>query len=220
MVVDEVQNYLSEQVKIFRSCIETNMNAIIYVGDLAQQTHLCTIRNWEAVSEKFQGEREVELQKVYRTTKEILKYINSVGFNVVVPKGIKTGLLVKEKKMISKKKEILEIKNVIKQRKKVIIGILARQKDYLIDFKNAFKKNNYIKIMSINEAQGVEFDIVFLVGMSKEQFIVNNKLDRFLLIERKKVNKDLIYVALTRAMNELYVYGKDPLKKVVASQMI
>lgn len=215
MVVDEVQNYLSEQVEIFRSCIETNMNAIIYVGDLAQQTHLCTLKNWEAVGEKFQDERKVELQKVYRTTKDILEYINSVGFNAVVPKGIKTGLVVEEKKIADKKKEILQIKNIIKQREKVMIGILAKQKNYLIDFKDAFKNNNSVKIMPINEAQGVEFDIVFLVGVNKEQFAVNNKLNQHLLIERKKVNKDLVYVALTRAMNELYVYGKDSLKEVM-----
>ncbi|MFH1030850.1 MAG: UvrD-helicase domain-containing protein [bacterium] len=218
IVIDEIQNYSEEQVEIFRACVEKSTNAIIYVGDLSQQTHLCTLRDWESLGEKFQNERKVVLQKVYRTTKEILEYMNSVGFNVIIPTGIKSGCQVEERIIANKKEEILQIKKIVKQKGKVMIGILAKQKDYLVDFKKEFNDAN-IKVMSINEAQGVEFDIVFLVGVNKELFIVDNKIESSLAFERKKINKDLIYVALTRAMNELYVYGKDSLKEVIKIQI-
>ena len=44
LIVDEFQNYLPEQLELFRSCLNEKTESVVYVGDLAQQTQLGTIR--------------------------------------------------------------------------------------------------------------------------------------------------------------------------------
>ena len=66
-----------------------------------------------------------------------------------------------------------------------------------------------LHILPINNAQGVEFDTVILVGINNTTF----KLKKDSATEeRVKVDRDLLYVALTRAMNKLYVLGNASLR--------
>ena len=68
--------------------------------------------------------------------------------------------------------------------------------------------------MTMNEAQGVEFDMVFLVGMSSDLFQAQytEEMPQAILDEKRKINRDLLYVALTRAISELHILGKDKLQ--------
>ena len=97
IVLDEAENYLKEQVSLIKTCISTKTNAVIYVGDLIQQTMLLTLKDWSEVHEKFEEERKVVLNKVYRNTRQILKYIQDTGFKTEIPINIKNGELVIEK---------------------------------------------------------------------------------------------------------------------------
>ena len=67
------------------------------------------------------------------------------------------------------------------------------------------------------ESQGVEFDLVFLVGVKKESFVVSHHIDILPIHteERKRMQKDLLYVALTRAITELHILGRDKLSDVL-----
>ncbi len=72
--------------------------------------------------------------------------------------------------------------------------------------------------MTIDEAQGVEFDIVCLVGVSREFY--QPSLDAYrnhpeLFAEKSRITKDLLYVALTRAMNQLYIFGPNKLSEIL-----
>ena len=68
----------------------------------------------------------------------------------------------------------------------------------------------------MNEAQGVEFDVVFLVGINKDTFSVSfeENASENLIKEKKRINKDLLYVALTRAISEWHVLGRELLREV------
>lgn len=215
MILDEVQNYLPEQVKILRSCINEKYHAIVYVGDLAQQTQLCTIRDWQQAGEQFADDRKAVLQKNYRSTKQILEYINSLGYNIPVPAGVKEGLAAQEFTGIDKQEEVRYVNKVVEKNPKTLIGILSKSPDYLKDFIEHFSNRENVRILTINEAQGVEFDAVCLVGISKEMFAIDAGYSPELATERKRVDRDLLYVALTRAMNELYVLGKDSLRDIL-----
>ncbi len=69
----------------------------------------------------------------------------------------------------------------------------------------------------MDEAQGVEFDKVVLVGISNNNICSFNTItNKELRDEKKRVNRDLMYVALTRAMSELHVLGKDSLKEIMS----
>lgn len=213
-VIDEFQNYLPEQLEILQSCINQKHKSILYVGELAQQVQLGTIRSWQEIGEAIENERMVVLQKVYRNTKKILEYIQQLGYGISIPNEIKEGSPVVEKILENQQEEIEHIKNYLKgidEKEMPSVGILAKNVDYLKEFKQAFKNNEKIHNFAIRESQGVEFDVVFLVGIDKNTFIVSDHDEdesRELMDERKRIQKNLLYIALTRAMSELHVLGR------------
>lgn len=214
-LVDEFQNYLPDQLELIKSCISKKSQSVLYVGDMAQQVQLGTVKNWDDIGEKINEDRKVVLQKVYRNTKNILRYIQSLGYQIEIPEGIKEGNDVGEYVFASEHEEIGHIRNFISQKDFSSVGILAKDEKYLADFEKAFAANDKIHVMTMNEAQGVEFDIVFLVGINKNNFEISfGSVSENLLIEKKRINKDLLYVALTRAISELQVLGREKLGDV------
>ena len=62
---------------------------------------------------------------------------------------------------------------------------------------------NVVKIMTIHTAKGLEFPVVFIPGMVDGQFPSKRLRNRDELEEERR----LFYVAITRAMKELYISG-------------
>lgn len=215
-VIDEFQNYLPEQLGLIRSCINKKSQSVLYVGDMAQQVQLGTIRKWSDIGENINEERKVVLQKVYRNTKNILSYIRSLGYQVEIPDGIKEGNEVGEFICEDAHEEMTHIRTLIKGGDFSSIGILAKDEKYLESFKKEFIGNDRIHVMTMNEAQGVEFDAVFLVGINKNTFDITLGNDDLsdLIEEKRRINKDLLYVALTRAISDLHILGREKLGKV------
>ncbi|MBS3904422.1 MAG: AAA family ATPase [Simkania sp.] len=217
IILDEFQNYLPEQVKILRSCLQEETQSMVYVGDMAQQVHLGTIKDWDEAGEDIKEERKIKLEKVYRNTKSILLFIESLGYPTVIPLGIKEGVPVVEKLLENKTKEIEYIKSVIDPYKEGTVGVIAKDPAYLEDFKKEFFEHKNIHVLTMNESQGVEFDLVCLVGINEDAFKVVHYEDVLPehLVERNRMQKDLLYVALTRAISELHVLGTKKLKEIL-----
>ncbi|MCX6752737.1 MAG: AAA family ATPase [Candidatus Nomurabacteria bacterium] len=217
MIIDEFQNYLPEQLNIFKNCLDEYSKSIVYVGDIAQQVKLGTIKNWEEVGEIVLPDRNVKLSKVYRNTKNILDFIKSLDYKVEIPERIKEGPAVLEKNLNSFEEEIKHIKEHIHQYEKGSIGIISKDDSYLSNFKNEFSNMKNIHILSMLESQGVEFDLVFIVGLNRDSFKIDHILDtsNSHIEERKRMQKDLIYVSLTRAITELHLLGKDNLRDIL-----
>jgi DNA helicase IV len=218
VVVDEFQNYMPEQLHIFKQHVRKANRAVLYVGDLAQQTQFGTINDWNQINEAIHPERTVKLHKVYRNTKNILEYIRGLGFSVEIPDGLKSGVDVKEIRADSEG-EIKYVTELQKTYPGLTIGVLAKDASYLLPHNRILGSLEGVRCMSIREAQGVEFDIVCLVGVGKDTFAVEPE-ERYgsdYLLERKKINKDLLYVALTRAVSQLHVLGEADLSESVAS---
>ena len=217
IVVDEFQNYLPEQLSIFKKCINEDTNSVLYVGDMAQQVYLGTIKNWDSINENIITGRNVRLDKVYRNTRNILIFIESLGYNISLPKGLKDGPTVTEKITQDIDQEIRHIKELISKYKNGSIGVIAKSSKYLEPFKQEFSENKNIHVLTMNESQGVEFDLVCIVGIEKDIFVTKHHLDAspVHLEERKLMQKDLLYVALTRAITELHILGRSNLKEVI-----
>jgi len=215
IIVDEFQNYLPKQLELIKSCASQKTKATVYVGDMAQQVQFGTIKNFQDIGEEIEGDRRVVLQKVYRNTRSILEYISQLGYKVEIPEGIKVGLPVLEYQAANAIEEISYIKTIIKDKSALSVGILAKDEGWLSEYQKEFSAEKNIHLMSMNEAQGVEFDIVFLVGISNTSFKVEYsvKTPAGLIEEKLKINRDLLYVALTRAISELYVLGSFSLKQ-------
>ena len=207
MIVDEFQNYLPEQLSIFKYCLTSETQSVIYVGDMAQQVKLGTIKNWNDIGESILPERNIRLNKVYRNTKNILQYIKSIGYDIEIPIGIKEGPKVLEKITNGSVDEIKHIKEYIESYKHGTIGIIAKDESYLEIFKKEFFGSKNIHVLTMAESQGVEFDLVCIVGFNQKSLIANRYTDvsEDHIKERERIQKDLLYVALTRAITELHI---------------
>jgi DNA helicase IV len=216
MIFDEFQNYLPEQLRILKSCLNEETNSSVYVGDMAQQVKLGTVRDWQDIGEVISPERNITLNKVYRNTYNILSYIQSLGYKTEIPDGVKTGPVVIEK-ILNTTEEVIHIKDYISAYENGSIGILAKDEASLIFLKQEFSNQKNIHVLTMLESQGVEFDLVFLVGIHKSSFEVTHHTDILPehIEERKRIQRDLLYVALTRAITELHVLGKDKLKDII-----
>jgi DNA helicase IV len=217
VIMDEVQNYLPEQLNIIKKLVHKSTEAMLYVGDLSQQTQLSTLRNWTDIDEDFAEKRKAVLEKVYRNTKQILEYIQNLGYNVSIPQGIKNGNEVIEKAGFSQSDEISYVQKIIEGNPESVVGVITKNHDYFYEFEKTIGESDKVLFRTINEAQGVEFDIVLLVGIKKKDFAQEdgNGYPTELTEEKDRVNKDLLYVALTRAINELHVLGENSLKEIL-----
>ena len=193
ILIDEIQNYLPEQIAILQSCIAPETGAMTYVGDLAQQTSLFTLRDWDTVGEQWEKGRAVKLEKVYRSTRQILEYIRSVGYEVEVPSGAREG------KPVQKLQRPSEIKKIVRDNPDIQIGILGISPEDIEPYRNFASK--HARVMTIHHAQGVEFDIAIFV----EGAVDTSDYPEALRLEKNKIIRDQTYVGLTRAMNELYI---------------
>ncbi len=68
-VIDEFQNYLPDQLKLMKSCLSIKTQAALYVGDMAQQVKLGTIRQWEEIGEKWTKSEKLFWKKFTVTQK-------------------------------------------------------------------------------------------------------------------------------------------------------
>lgn len=204
MVLDEVQNYLPEQLTLLQQ-LTAPFGSRMYVGDLAQQTKLFTVRNWAQVGETFTDTNTVKLDKVYRSTRQILEYIQAAGFATHIPDNARDGDAVEAYAYTNHPDRDQRIADFTRRHGTVTVGILARDIRSLSALQQHYTDNPLVKILSIYEAQGVEFDAVCLIDADT---LLAPHLDAFtpqLAAQVQQVNKDLLYVALTRAMNNLYI---------------
>ena len=212
IVVDEFQNYLPEQLRIIKGCAKSSLHSTVYVGDLSQQIRLGTMRNWEDIGEVVDPDRAVRLHKVYRNTKSILRYIRSLGYEVEIPESMREGAPVEECVIFGAEEEIDYVKKLREKNPDASIGVLARSEDTLALFRQAFAADTKMHIFTMEESQGVEFDIVCIVGIRRTDWVVSAEgLAAGFAEEKRKILRDLLYVALTRAISELHILGEERL---------
>ncbi|MFH0891490.1 MAG: 3'-5' exonuclease [Candidatus Falkowbacteria bacterium] len=216
IIIDEFQNYLPSQLAVIRGCVD-KLRSLLYIGDLGQQINLFTVKTWEEIGEEIKPDRHIRLDKVYRNTGNILKYIKDLGYGINIPDSAKSGVDVEEAVFPGPAEEIGYIEKLLeKSQEKNIIGIIAAEKDYLEKFKKSFQYNANVHILTMNEAQGVEFDVVCLVGANDDwlSLPVYANMPSDFIAEKKRVKKDLLYVAMTRAISELHILGKRKLSDI------
>ncbi len=212
IVVDEFQNYLPEQLRIIKGCAKSSLHSTVYVGDLFQQIRLGTMRNWEDIGEVVDPDRAVRLHKVYRNTKSILRYIRSLGYEVEIPESMREGAPVEECVIFGAEEEIDYVKKLRENNPDASIGVLARGEQSLVLLRQTFDSDTKMHIFTMEESQGVEFDIVCIVGIRRTDWVVSAEgLAAGFAEEKRKILRDLLYVALTRAISELHILGEERL---------
>jgi len=205
VLVDEFQNYLPQQLQLLKDATAARHQSMIYVGDMAQQTQFGTIKYWDEIAESIQPERIIALSKVYRNTRQILEYVASLGYDVEIPEGLGSGPEVVEQDIVSVPEGIAYIK-ALERRPGGTIGILAKDFANLDRYVEAFEEIPEIHCLTIREAQGVEFDTVCIIGIDADTFLVDEASPE-MAAERRRINRDMLYVALTRAISSLHILG-------------
>jgi DNA helicase IV len=217
MVIDEFQNYLPEQLSLLRGTTKSSLRSTVYVGDFSQQIRFGTIRRFEDMGESVAPDRSVRLHKVYRNTKCILRYIESLGYAVEIPESMREGTPVEEHLVSSVEEEIAYVQKLREQKREASIGVLARDERSLVRLRQAFSGESNIHIFTMEESQGVEFEIVCIVGLCLADWVLPVEgASASFATEKHKILRDLLYVALTRAMAELHVLGEEKLGDILA----
>ena len=209
MLIDEFQNYLPEQLQLLGHCLSKKTRSMIYVGDINQQVRLGTINSFHQIGEKMDDDRNVVLHKVYRNTKQILEYIRCLGYRVEIPENLKEGPVVVEEVINSPDDVVRYVNNLVQNNPEKSIGVLSKDRDIIEHLRSLIRDNKKVHISTMIEAQGVEFDIVCIVSNWDKFFNFSDKesLPGEFIAEKERVNKDLLYVALTRAVEEMHVVG-------------
>ncbi|MEQ6854379.1 RNA polymerase recycling motor HelD [Lysinibacillus capsici] len=216
--IDEVQDYSLFQLAALKAGLDTDMFTM--VGDLAQGIHSYrSLTAWEPVQSLFPRASFHTLQKSYRTTIEIMEVANQILAQMneqlplvepVVRHGNVPSFIQAEQFDAIKIKEIFE---AIRQNGHRSIALICKTTAEAITMQQALKDNDIASQLlteneSINQemllvvpshlAKGLEFDAVIVAAYDTPFY--DTPIDR-----------KLLYVALTRAMHELYLIG--PSKK-------
>lgn len=200
LILDEFQNYLPEQIEFLRQCVSARVNTTMYVGDGAQKTSIGAIGGGREALELVPENRRIMLGKVYRTTRDILAFIATLGYDVMIPEDARRGATVLELPRTEQKASL--IAELIAKSAHQSIGVLVPRFQEKDQFKGLLSDSR-VQVMTFREASGVEFEFVIMTGLLKTpQISENPQLHEEIL----KITRDLNYVALTRAMHELAIF--------------
>ena len=212
--IDEVQDYSYFQLAALKAGLETDMFTM--VGDLAQGIHSYrSLTEWQPVLDLFPRATYATLQKSYRTTIEIMELANGILAQMnedlplvepVVRHGKVPQFILQDKldvETIAKTVEAIkashhqsialickttnEAQTIVKQLENK--GFPAQ----LLNENSAIDQQKLLVVPS-HLAKGLEFDAVIIASFEAPYY--DNPIDR-----------KLLYVALTRAMHELYLIG-------------
>lgn len=215
--IDEVQDYSYFQLAALKAGLETDMFTL--VGDLAQGIHSYrALDSWAPVLELFPRATYATLQKSYRTTIEIMHIANQIFAQMdeslplvepVVRHGLEPAI------MHSKELKVAPINKAYEQIRanghkaialickttanaEQLLTLLAPKLPVQLLTEDAQINSQKLLIVPCHLAKGLEFDAVIAVIVDEPYY--DTPTDR-----------KLLYVALTRAMHELYLIG--PTKK-------
>ncbi|VEU79589.1 ATP-dependent helicase [Haploplasma axanthum] len=220
ILIDEFQDTNSLQYQIFISLINKNTQTFV-VGDPDQSIYGFRGADFTIINKfiKKYDSSVIILKNNYRSTNEIVKSANSlIDFNVNrISK--KLSVIKKEVGMIKYygfNNDIEEYRFIINMYLSIKVeyqtfAILFRNHEQGFLYKKYFYNNHEVSVLSIHESKGLEFDVVFLIGLNKNTFpsIINNQN---LEIEEER---RLMFVAVTRAKTRLYLTSSNKKSKFI-----
>lgn len=203
VIVDEFQNYSKDQITIIRSLVDKSTQSIVYIGDRNQKSLL---RPESSVSQyEFEDCTKVELNKVYRNTKEILEYIQSCGYNIEIPENARTGALTQKLTSTSEIMLIETIQRIIKSLDSnesvgVLCDTLHFKKVLDLALESITVTRGAMRVMTKIESQGTEFNSVISVNGGGSTF-EGSKFETAIKVTQRNAD----YIGYTRAVEKLFV---------------
>lgn len=206
VLVDEAQDYNYLQYYIMKQIFKKADFTIL--GDVNQNINpYFSYNSLEELNSLFTDSIYLELLKTYRSSKEIIEYTNKIlnlGYVSAIRK--ENNIPVVEKEIDKKIKETLTNDITHLKSKYNSLAIITKNLDDAIYLYNQIKEDINISLVDTSTttfkkdliiipaylAKGLEFDSVILYKSLTNPFL--------------EKDKNLLYVACTRAQHELYVY--------------
>lgn len=143
------------------------------------------------------------LENSKSSASEMIKYVfNETGYKRMLDDGSVEGQ--------SRTENIKELVTVASKYDKIEPGvsldIFLEEVSLIADIDNFEAGDNAVTLMTVHSSKGLEFPVVFLLGMEEGLFPHNNSLLDPMQIEEER---RLLYVAITRAMEKLYISYAD-----------
>ena len=213
VIVDEYQNYSNDQIDIIKKVVNSENKSIVYIGDINQKSVLKV--NSKINNYTYFDCKKIELNKVYRNTKNILEFIKSKGYKIEVPDDARSGIEVeifRIENSIEGEELIIKIKSILETvSREETVGILCDS----LKTKNLINKmyteeiyltqdniKNNVKILTKIESQGTEFNTVISIDESSEYGVAGGDMFK---LKQKLTKKNIDYIGYTRAVERLMV---------------
>ncbi|MCY6960152.1 HelD family protein [Clostridium brassicae] len=208
VVIDEAQDYSLLQLIVIKEL--TKCKAFTIVGDKNQRLipvlGEIPMLNLNGILENVEY---FNLNKSYRSTKEIMEYANKYLDDDKIVPLVRSGDLVIDKYINSKEEFIKEIENVLGKLNSEgfeSIALICKNKEQAKKVYSLVNRKIGIKLIDSEEiiynkggvvipayyAKGLEFDAAIIINCENNQMIKEDKL---------------MYVMATRALHKLYVYN-------------
>jgi len=216
IIIDEFQDFSLLFSKIIDKIIKFNPDINIFaVGDDWQAINSFAGANidfFNNFSDKFKSSKQMKILTNYRSPSEIVRYSNNIlegedaNYNSIGGKVLFSDEECTEASIIKIKAE-----NPNKT-----IAVLVHN-----NYEKKDKENNYFDIdgvifKTVHKSKGLQFDIIIIKDASKFGYMhPNNKLYKIFKKEEEYFideERRLFYVAVTRAKEKVYIFGKPQFK--------
>ena len=175
------------------------------VDNLSDEAELQGISMYDCLSSK----KELEFKKLIEELTEDSKNMNLTSLidTIITKTGIKDELLAEESIEAELRLDnLMEFKSVTENFEEnegiVDLGAFLEEVSLVADMSQHREDGDEITLMTIHGAKGLEFDVVFLVGMEEGLFPHSNAFNEEDGIEEER---RLCYVGITRAKEILYM---------------
>jgi len=207
VVIDEAQDYYPLHYHIFAQMFKGARFTIL--GDTNQSVEIKNDNIYgKADIILADGKAEfVKLEKSYRSSKEITEFANKIN-RIETSEGVErtggapeTYVCISEKEMLEKVLEKAEsyVKEGLHR-----IAVITKSYRKAKEISEKIKFSKEVSIMPVYTAKGLEFDAVIVYNASKENYSEKSEYDR-----------NLLYIACTRALHKLSLFANDSLSEIV-----
>lgn len=215
IVIDEMQDYTPIQYEVIKKIYKCKKTIL---GDFGQCVNQYNLNTLDILEDIFEDCKLVHINKSYRSTYEIINFAKKVYNSNIEPikRHGKEPEIIKCKNINEEVYKIEKIINDFNENKSTTLGIICKRKEevdylykilkekykiYKLDFNsNEFKEG--VILSTIQMSKGLEFDEVLLPFVDSSNY--NSDFDR-----------KLLYVACTRAMNQLTLTYSNDISSIV-----
>lgn len=219
LVIDEMQDYSEVQYKVLSMLYPCKKTIL---GDVNQSVNPFSSSNLPTIEKVFSGATSMTMLKSYRSTYEITQFTKRISSDIDIEAIERHG---EEPQLVACKNlthQISIIKSKIadfQQSKYHSLGIICKtqkQVDALYETLKDVHEMNILNAASVAFGSGIVITTAHLAkGLEFDAVIVPFCTDKYY---KTKADRQMLYVACTRAMHELFITYSGKMSELISSK--